>query len=156
MEKDYNIIPEEEPQEPNVTDTPPVYQSEGQQATTPNAPFNNFNNNYQPNTMQGNGMPPNNNLPLAIVATVLGCCGTYCTGFILGIIAIVFSSQVNSKYAMGDVIGAQKAAKTSKTLSLVALGLFVVGIIWSIIQIQMMGGIDAYIESIKSMMELYQ
>jgi len=51
--------------------------------------------------------PPPNNLGFAIFVTL--CC---CT--IGGIVAIVYSSQVNSKWAMGDYQGAEQAAANSK------------------------------------------
>ena len=45
---------------------------------------------------------PDNQMTLAIVAAVLGLCSPCCIGFILGIIAIIFSSQVKSKFEKGD------------------------------------------------------
>jgi len=35
---------------------------------------------------------PNNQLPLAIVSTILGCCSPCFLGFISGVVAIVFAS----------------------------------------------------------------
>jgi len=68
---------------------------------------------------------PNNNMALAIVGTILGCCSPYCLGFILGIVAIVMSTQVKKKFEEGDYDGAEKSAKNAKILALVAIGLFV-------------------------------
>ncbi|MEP7034869.1 MAG: CD225/dispanin family protein [Actinomycetota bacterium] len=57
------------------------------------------------------GAPPPNYLVWAILSTIL-C-------FLpLGIVAIVFSAQVNSKWAMGDVAGAQKASGLAKKLTI--------------------------------------
>lgn len=50
---------------------------------------------------------PKNYLIEAILVTM--CC---CQPF--GIVGIVFASQVNSKYAAGDYLGAQQASKDAK------------------------------------------
>jgi len=76
-----------------------------------------------------NKIKPNNNMPLAIISTVLGCCSPIFIGFIIGIVSIVFATQVNTKYNAGDYLGAEKAAKLSKILSYVSLGLVLVNII---------------------------
>jgi Interferon-induced transmembrane protein len=57
---------------------------------------------------------PANNMTLAILATVLGVLP-------LGVIAIIYASQVNAKYATGDNFGATDAANNSKRLSIVSL-----------------------------------
>ena len=56
----------------------------------------------------------------AIAATIL-CCPP------VGIAAIVFAVLINSKATGGDLEGAQKAAKTSMILSIVAAGLGLIG-----------------------------
>lgn len=80
---------------------------------------------------------PNSNLALAIIATVAGfltCCGWGgCASIVLGIIAIVFASSVDSKYAKGNYSGANIMARRAKTLSLIALGLAALSIIYVII-----------------------
>ena len=60
--------------------------------------------------------PPNvpNYLVQSIVTTL--CC---CLPF--GIVALVYSAQVNSKLAAGDVAGAQASSKNAKTWAIVAL-----------------------------------
>lgn len=97
----------------------------------------------QPQSMfgQGNaGQPtkPDNYLVMAIVATVLGLCS--CLGLILGIVAIVFATQVDSKYNLGDYAGAESAAKNAKLFSIIALVLDGIGIIGSIIYMVIVGG----------------
>lgn len=102
---------------------------------------------------------PNNNLALAIIATIVSlitCCGwVSCVGVILGIIAIVFSTQVDSKYYAGDYAGSESAAKNSKLLSLIAIGTVVLSIVWIIVSIIMAGGISAIMEQYETMMEAY-
>ncbi len=83
------------------------------------------------NSFDQNRVKPNNNMPLAIVGTILGCCAFYGIGFILGIVAIVFSSQVNKKFEAGDFEGAEKSAKNAKILAYIAIGLAIVSIIYS-------------------------
>lgn len=102
---------------------------------------------------------PNNNLALSIVATVVSlitCCGwVSCIGVILGIIAIVFSTQVDSKYFAGDYDGAERAAKNAKILSLIAIGTIVLSIIMIIVSIVMQGGISGFMERYQDMMDQY-
>lgn len=80
---------------------------------------------------------PNNYLVIAIVGTVLGLCS--CLGFIVGIIAIVFAVQVNSKYDVGDYSGAESSANTAKILSFTSLGLAILGLIGNIIYYAVVG-----------------
>ena len=63
---------------------------------------------------QGNppqGQPPQNYLAWAIVATIL-CCWP------LGIPAIIFATQVNTKWMQGDYQGAMDASKKAKNFSI--------------------------------------
>lgn len=101
---------------------------------------------------------PANSLTMAIVATVLNifaCCGMYVgiLGFILGIVAIVFSTQVDSKYKVGDYDGAESAAKNAKLLSMISLGVAAVGIIIVII-FMIIGGGSAFMQEFNRQMEL--
>ncbi len=89
---------------------------------------------------------PNNNMTLAIVATVLGLCSPCCLGLILGIIAIVLSSQVKSKFDSGDFAGALSSAKNSKILSYIAIGLLLLNIIYLL----GFGGMAAYQEILET------
>src|ERR1019366_2971726 len=66
--------------------------------------------------------PPANYLVWAILTTVLCCLP-------LGIPSIVFSTQVNSKWALGDVAGAQEASAKAKKFAIWAVigwGIFLV------------------------------
>lgn len=71
-----------------------------------------------------------NHLPLSIIAAVLTLC---CCCIPFGIIPVIFSTQVNSKLAIGDYAGAQSASDNAKLWSWicigVALSLFVVNMI---------------------------
>lgn len=74
------------------------------------------------------GPAPKNWLWLAIVS-VLFC-------WPLAIPSIIFSTQVNGKWAAGDAAGAQSSAGKAKTFGLVAIGLgIVVGIIQLVVAI---------------------
>ena len=57
---------------------------------------------------------PNNQLALAIITTILCCLPA-------GIVSIVYATQVNSKYNIGDYEGAERASKNAKTWWIVAL-----------------------------------
>ena len=98
---------------------------------------------------------PNNNMVLSIVGTVLGLCSPCCIGLILGIIAIVLSSQVNNKFNLGDYNGAEKSAKNAKILAYVAIGLGVLGILSNIYLIMTAGGIDGYVEMLEEYQNIY-
>ncbi len=54
-----------------------------------------------------NPIQPKNYLIESILVTIF-CCQPF------GIVGIVFSSQVNSKYAVGDYVGAERASKEAK------------------------------------------
>ncbi len=76
---------------------------------------------------------PDSGLGLAIASTLL-CCVP------VGIAAIVFASQVDSKWASGDFNGAQESAKKAKTFTYVGAGLgFVVLIAYVILTIAVAG-----------------
>ncbi|GGE31845.1 CD225/dispanin family protein [Psychroflexus planctonicus] len=57
---------------------------------------------------------PPNHLAMAIITTIM-CCQ------ITGIVSIVYASQVNSKYAVGDYDGAIRASENAKTWWIIGL-----------------------------------
>ncbi len=59
---------------------------------------------------------------------------TLCCCLPLGIVAIIFSAQVNSKLAQGDIAGAQEASQKAKMFLLIGVGVGLVAtIIWGIV-----------------------
>jgi predicted secreted protein len=59
----------------------------------------------------GTGAPPSNYLVWAILTTIFCCLP-------LGVVSIVFSTQVNSKWALGDVAGAQDASAKARKFAI--------------------------------------
>jgi|SRR5450759_3837944 hypothetical protein len=57
------------------------------------------------------GTPPPSYLPWAILSAVLGFLP-------LGVASIVFAAQVNSKWAIGDIAGAQNASERAKKFAI--------------------------------------
>jgi hypothetical protein len=57
------------------------------------------------------GAAPPNYLVWSILSTILCCLP-------LGVASIVFSTQVNSKWAMGDINGAQEASEKAKKFAM--------------------------------------
>jgi hypothetical protein len=80
------------------------------------------------------GEPIPNYLWQAIVCTVLGL--MCCLSLPFGIVAIVFSTQVNSKLAYGDLAGAKDASNKAKIFCWVSIGIFgVVGVLYMMLMI---------------------
>lgn len=74
-----------------------------------------------------------NHLVWAILSTLFCCLPA-------GIVAIIYSSQVNTKIASGDMQGAMDASKNAKMWSMIAAGAsLVVGIIYAIFMIFVVG-----------------
>ena len=74
------------------------------------------------------GAPPDNHMVWAVLATVL-CCLPF------GIVAIVYASQVNSKFNAGDYMGAQASARSAKTWCWVSL---ICGLVATVIYLGLM------------------
>ena len=72
------------------------------------------------------GTPPSNYLVWAILTTIFCCLP-------LGIASIVFSTQVNSKWALGDVAGAQDSSEKAKKFAIwSAIAWAVIAVIYAI------------------------
>ncbi len=68
---------------------------------------------------------PNYLIP-AILSTVFCCLP-------LGVVSIVFATQVNSKIAAGDIAGAMESSKKAKMFMFISVGLGAVGIVLAVI-----------------------
>jgi membrane protein insertase Oxa1/YidC/SpoIIIJ len=87
--------------------------------------------------------PVGNNLPLAIVASVVSlifCCLPH------GVISLIFATQVNKKAEAGDTAGAMQAAKQAKMFAWISI---IVSVIWFVISLifGILGGILSAIQS---------
>lgn len=70
------------------------------------------------------GTPPPNYLVQSILVT-LCCC------LPLGVVAIIFAAQVNSKFAAGDLAGAMESSRKAKMFCWIAFGLGIAAqLIW--------------------------
>src|SRR3954469_14900339 len=77
------------------------------------------------------GPPVKNNMAMSVVSLVLGAISCLIFG-VPGLVAVIYSSQVSSKLAMGDVAGAQQSARNAKTWAIVGyvlVGVVAVGLI---------------------------
>lgn len=91
---------------------------------------NNFNDNY------GMTAKPDNYRLLTIVGTIIGCCSPLLIGFVTGLVAIYFSTQVDSNYNAGNHAGAASNSKNARILAFVSLGLGVLGMVMAAYQFQ--------------------
>lgn len=94
--------------------------------------------------------PVPNRLVWSIISTILATC-LCCPLGLIGIVAIVFSSKVNTLLDRGDIEGARRASATAKTWCWVATALAIIGLVINIVWFAM-GGTQAYLE----MMQQYQ
>ncbi|SFI42834.1 CD225/dispanin family protein [Halpernia frigidisoli] len=78
--------------------------------------------NYSNPVQNQSGIPPKTWLVESILVTIF-CCQ------ILGIISIIYSAGVESKFYRGDVAGAESASRTAKTLVMVSVGIGLVSIV---------------------------
>lgn len=93
-----------------------------------------------------------NHLAWAIVSTVLATC-LCCPLGLIGIVAIVFSSQVNGKLNQGDLEGARRASANAKTWCWVATALAIVGLLFNAVFLAM-GGMEQYLEAMQQMQQV--
>lgn len=113
-----------------------------------------MDNSYQPysgNGGQTGNMPPQNNLVLAILATIFSvlCCGIQSLATLpLGIMAIVKANDVNKLFFAGHVNEAYMAAKNAKTFSIISLCITLVFFVISLI-IGLVFGFSGILEQMK-------
>jgi hypothetical protein len=86
--------------------------------------------NWTPPPAGGSASVPNN-LVIAIISVI--CC------FPLGIPAIIFATQVNTKVAAGDIAGAEEASKKAKKFAIIGIVLWAVLILLYIILVVLLG-----------------
>lgn len=98
---------------------------------------------------QAHGNIPNY-LAWSIISTVLATC-LCCPLGLVGIVAIVFSSQVNSKLNQGDIEGARRSSANAKIWCWVATALAIIGLLINI-AVLATGGMETYLQ----MMQQYQ
>ena len=65
------------------------------------------------------------------------------SAYVIGIVAIVFSTQVNSKLNQGDLEGAQRASANAKTWCWVATAFAIIGLLINIAMFAT-GGMEQY------------
>jgi predicted secreted protein len=80
------------------------------------------------------GSPPPNYLVWAILSTVLCCLP-------LGVASIVFAAQVNNKWAMGDVAGAQLSSRRARQFAIwSAISAAVIALLYVVIAVAVVSG----------------
>lgn len=97
-----------------------------------------------PNSSFNTVTPVPTHLLWSILATVfnfLVCCIACWNfpGLITGIVAIVFSTKVNSRLNAGDVAGAQNASRNAKIWAWVTTGFLILGVVIFCISLAFMG-----------------
>ena len=86
--------------------------------------------NWTPPPAGGSATVPNN-LVLAIISVI--CC------FPLGIPAIIFATQVNTKLAAGDTAGAEESSKKAKKFAIIGIVAWAVCIVLYVILVVILG-----------------
>jgi hypothetical protein len=86
--------------------------------------------NWTPPPAGGSATVPNN-LVIAIISVI--CC------FPLGIPAIIFATQVNTKLAAGDIAGAQESAAKAKKFAIIGIVGWAVCIVLYVILVVILG-----------------
>jgi hypothetical protein len=97
--------------------------SAGAQSYTPPPPVS-------PGYGPGPGATPGMNIPNYLWQSIVV---TLCCCLPLGIVGIIFATQVNSKLAQGDTAGALEASRKAKLFTLLGLGIGLVFIIISFV-----------------------
>lgn len=86
--------------------------------------------NWTPPPAGGSATVPNN-LVIAIISVI--CC------FPLGIPAIIFATQVNTKVAAGDIAGAQESSQKAKKFAIIGLVVWGVCVLLYLIVVVLLG-----------------
>jgi len=104
------------------TQNPPLHQTPPPPAQTGNYQAPQNQGGYQQQYNAPSGIKPKTWLVESILATLFCCLP-------LGIVGIVYASQVDSKWAGGDAAGAQKSSDNAKLWVMISFGLGLVGIV---------------------------
>ena len=89
-----------------------------------------------PQYNQPGGTPPQNYLVWAILTTIF-CCLPF------GIVSIVYSTQVNSKWAAGDAAGAMDSSDKAKKWAIASAVVGIVVAVLYILFVVVLGGLSA-------------
>lgn len=103
----------------------------------------------------GLAKPVNNYLAwsiISLVITVITCCLCYTIpAMATAIVAIVFSTKVNSALNAGDLQAAQQASKNAKLWNQVTAGLFLAGLALWIVMFFVQGGLAGQQEAMEQL-----
>lgn len=102
-----------------------------------------------PHAINAPGQPIPNYLAWSITITIVSLCLCCIIGTIPGIVAIVFSSKVNSALTAGDLAGAKRASDTAKLWCWITTGLCILGLLINIVWV-MSGGVAQYQEMLQA------
>ncbi len=94
-----------------------------------------------------------------LVLSILGivCCCIPVIGIIFAVIAFFMANSAEKTYKLNpDLYENYSQIKTGKIIAIVAIVLNILNIAYSIYSIQALGGWDAYMEQVQSMIEAYQ
>lgn len=118
--------------DPNLITPPPVPQSEEKesQPQQPATPQYSWQRNWSQQPGQNTRKLPDEPMPPTYM--IWAVLSTLCCCFIPGILAIIYSAQVSSKYYAGDLEGAKKASERAQIWIIVA---FSIGVVFSAISL---------------------
>jgi hypothetical protein len=110
---------------PVIIEPPPVPESlssAGETSLDPDNPYASMNTaSLGYDQVPASDIP--NHLPLSIVSAVMTLC---CCCIPLGIIPVIFSTQVNTKIANGDFVGAKRDSDNAKLWAWIFIGVAIV------------------------------
>ncbi len=95
------------------------------------------------------GEPPSSNLVWGILVLVF--CGGGVVGLVAGIVSIVNATQVNGKWAAGDMAGAMESSRKAKQWALWGAVISVVLLVLALVVLLALGGLAALSDSSSSM-----
>jgi|SRR5690606_30496156 uncharacterized membrane protein len=96
-------------------------------------------------------------LVLGIVSILTSCCCTVIIGAIPAIIGLILAKKDTNLYNSNpDLYEGYNNLKTGKILNIIGIVLGIIMMLYTIYNIQQLGGWDAYVESIKEAIEQAQ